>query len=136
LKYCRGKDSAGRIVNYRCGIKTCSRCRRFEFRVGAKSLCVWDEPDFQPVYPTDSAYHNIDELAAPLFLNDSLSRRGGDMRRAVADVGGSDGVFRMKQRPAAAAAAGGSAGSRRRGSAAASDMKTNTALDDDDEDVK
>ena len=49
------------------------------------------------------------------------------MRRAVADVGGSDGVFRMKQRPA---------GARRRGSAAASDMKTNTALDDDDEDVK
>ncbi|WAR04229.1 OAF-like protein, partial [Mya arenaria] len=30
LKYCRGKDSAGKVVNYRCGIKTCRRCLLFE----------------------------------------------------------------------------------------------------------
>jgi len=55
LKYCRGKDSAGRIVSYRCGIKTCSRCRRFEFRVQSKSSCVWDEPEFQLQSELDSA---------------------------------------------------------------------------------
>jgi hypothetical protein len=51
LKYCRGKDSAGRIVSYRCGIKTCSRCRKFEFRVAAKHLCAWDEAEFQLPQP-------------------------------------------------------------------------------------
>lgn len=46
LKYCRGKDSANRVVSYRCGIKTCSKCRNFEFFVRRKSLCIWDEPEF------------------------------------------------------------------------------------------
>ena len=43
LKYCRGRDSAGKVVSYRCGIKTCKKCRSFEFYVGQKSLCMWDE---------------------------------------------------------------------------------------------
>lgn len=46
LKYCHGKDSANRNVNYRCGIKTCSKCRVFEFVVRAKHLCIWDEAEF------------------------------------------------------------------------------------------
>ena len=43
LKYCRDKDSAGKVVSYRCGIKTCSICRRFEYVVQQKQLCVWYE---------------------------------------------------------------------------------------------
>lgn len=46
LKYCRGKDSANRVVSYRCGIKTCSKCHNFEFLTRKKSLCIWDEPEF------------------------------------------------------------------------------------------
>jgi len=42
LKYCRGKDSSGKIVNYRCGIKTCRKCRSFYFPVEKKYMCLWD----------------------------------------------------------------------------------------------
>ncbi|ELU18787.1 hypothetical protein CAPTEDRAFT_184708 [Capitella teleta] len=44
LKYCKGKDSTGKVVSYRCGIKTCSKCREFEYYVSRKQLCLWDEP--------------------------------------------------------------------------------------------
>lgn len=43
LKYCRGKDSSGRTVNYRCGIKTCRKSRVFYYYVQHKHLCLWDE---------------------------------------------------------------------------------------------
>lgn len=39
LKYCRGRDSAGNNVNYRCGIKTCKKCRGFDYYITQKSLC-------------------------------------------------------------------------------------------------
>ncbi|XP_071843744.1 out at first protein-like isoform X2 [Apostichopus japonicus] len=42
LKYCRGRDSAGNNVNYRCGIKTCKKCRGFDYYISQKSLCLWD----------------------------------------------------------------------------------------------
>ncbi|XP_035677153.1 out at first protein-like [Branchiostoma floridae] len=43
LKYCRGKDGNGKVINYRCGIKTCRKCRQFDYHVKQKQLCVWDE---------------------------------------------------------------------------------------------
>lgn len=43
LKYCRGRDSAGKVVSYRCGIKTCKKCRAFDYYVMQKSMCMWDE---------------------------------------------------------------------------------------------
>ncbi|GFY51066.1 out at first protein [Trichonephila inaurata madagascariensis] len=43
LKYCRGKDSSGKVISYRCGIKTCRKCRAFEFFVQQKQQCLWDE---------------------------------------------------------------------------------------------
>lgn len=43
LKYCRGKDSTGKAINYRCGIKTCRKCRAFDFFVQQKQQCLWDE---------------------------------------------------------------------------------------------
>jgi len=43
LKYCRGKDSAGKVVNYRCGIKTCRRCLVFEHYARQKMYCLWDD---------------------------------------------------------------------------------------------
>lgn len=43
LKYCRGKDSSGKAISYRCGIKTCRKCRAFDFFVQQKQQCLWDE---------------------------------------------------------------------------------------------
>lgn len=43
LKYCRGKDSTGKVVNYRCGIKTCRRCLLFEYFAQEKIYCLWDD---------------------------------------------------------------------------------------------
>jgi hypothetical protein len=42
LKYCRGKDQAGKPFSYRCGIKTCRKCRLFEYAVKFKHYCLWD----------------------------------------------------------------------------------------------
>lgn len=42
LKYCRGRDSAGNNVNYRCGIKTCKKCNGFDYYISQRSLCLWD----------------------------------------------------------------------------------------------
>jgi len=87
LKYCRGKDSAGRIVSYRCGIKTCSRCRQFEFQVASKFLCVWDEVDFEPFFSNPGSLHDLDdplvdvhswnkgEKFLPQSLNETLPRK-------------------------------------------------------------
>ena len=30
-------------MSYRCGIKTCRKCRLFEYYVRQKQLCIWDE---------------------------------------------------------------------------------------------
>jgi len=43
LKYCRGRDSSGKLVNYRCGIKTCRRCLQFEHFAKQKMFCLWDD---------------------------------------------------------------------------------------------
>lgn len=43
LKYCRGKDPFGKTISYRCGIKTCRKCRIFEYSVTQKQQCLWDE---------------------------------------------------------------------------------------------
>ena len=43
LKYCKGKDSSGKVVSYRCGIKTCRKCRLFVYYARQKQLCIWDE---------------------------------------------------------------------------------------------
>lgn len=42
LKYCRGKDTVGKVVSYRCGIKTCKRCLTFLHVANRKQKCVWD----------------------------------------------------------------------------------------------
>ena len=110
LKYCRGKDSAGRIVSYRCGIKTCSRCRQFEMRVAGKSLCVWDEAEFQPVFVDSAPLHGVDDhlnvngwndgdAPRPRYFNETLLQRA-DVRNAgsVVDVGGADRIAKMQQR--------------------------------------
>ena len=45
LKYCKGQDSSGKTVNYRCGIKTCKKCRSFRFYATRKLNCMWNESD-------------------------------------------------------------------------------------------
>lgn len=42
LKYCHGSDNFGRLVSYRCGIKTCKRCLAFNYIVPTKLKCLWD----------------------------------------------------------------------------------------------
>ncbi|GAB1604844.1 out at first protein-like [Argonauta hians] len=42
LKYCRGNDSLGHLVSYRCGIKTCRKCHIFKHYKMQKSNCMWD----------------------------------------------------------------------------------------------
>ncbi|XP_064470430.1 out at first protein-like [Ornithodoros turicata] len=43
LKYCRGKDAtSGRPTSFRCGIKSCRKCRDFEYYVREKRQCLWD----------------------------------------------------------------------------------------------
>lgn len=42
LKYCRGTDSSGKEVNYRCGIKTCKKCVGFIYVANPKLKCLWD----------------------------------------------------------------------------------------------
>lgn len=46
LKYCKGKPQANmsaQNLSYRCGIKTCRKCQRFEYYVHKKMHCLWDE---------------------------------------------------------------------------------------------
>ncbi|KAL5019577.1 hypothetical protein ScPMuIL_002469 [Solemya velum] len=43
LKYCRGKDASGKVISYRCGIKTCKRCYSFEYVAKQKIFCLWDD---------------------------------------------------------------------------------------------
>ncbi|CAL4204878.1 unnamed protein product [Meganyctiphanes norvegica] len=44
LKYCKGKDKdSGKNVSYRCGIRTCRKCRNFSYFVSQRQLCLWDE---------------------------------------------------------------------------------------------
>lgn len=56
LKYCRGKDSTNKVVNYRCGIKTCSKCRSFEFLVPRHFLCVWND-DVMSFNATEDSFY-------------------------------------------------------------------------------
>ncbi|KAK3885006.1 hypothetical protein Pcinc_010747 [Petrolisthes cinctipes] len=43
LKYCKGRDNSGKAVSYRCGIRTCRKCRNFSYFVAQQQLCLWDE---------------------------------------------------------------------------------------------
>lgn len=43
LKYCKGKDTSGKTISYRCGIKTCKKCRVFDYYVHQRQHCLWDE---------------------------------------------------------------------------------------------
>ncbi|KAL1139545.1 hypothetical protein AAG570_006528 [Ranatra chinensis] len=43
LKYCRGGKEAPAQGSYRCGIRTCRKCRHFSYYVRQKQLCLWDE---------------------------------------------------------------------------------------------
>ena len=43
LKYCKGRDNSGKAVSYRCGIRTCRKCRNFNFYVSQKFFCVTEE---------------------------------------------------------------------------------------------
>jgi len=40
LKFCTEKDDTGKAISYRCGIKTCKRCRNNLFRVSYRSDCI------------------------------------------------------------------------------------------------
>ncbi|CAL1545524.1 unnamed protein product [Lymnaea stagnalis] len=42
LKYCHGTDSSGKLVSYRCGIKTCKKCVAFIYAVNTRLKCLWD----------------------------------------------------------------------------------------------
>ena len=42
LKYCDDTNQAG--VSYRCGIKTCGKCRQFQYHVNERNDCFWDTP--------------------------------------------------------------------------------------------
>ena len=43
LKFCRGHDSSGKALSYRCGIKTYQRCLHFNYPVDQREYCPWDE---------------------------------------------------------------------------------------------
>lgn len=43
LKYCKGRDNSGKAVSYRCGIRTCRKCRNFSYFVPQRHLCLWDD---------------------------------------------------------------------------------------------
>ena len=42
LKYCDSIGEGGEKVSYRCGIKTCGKCRQFQFFVDQQEDCFWD----------------------------------------------------------------------------------------------
>ncbi|MBN3300445.1 out at first protein homolog [Amia ocellicauda] len=43
LKYCRSRDSTGKVTPYKCGIKSCSKGYHFDYYVPQKQLCLWEE---------------------------------------------------------------------------------------------
>lgn len=51
------------MVSYRCGIKTCSKCRRFEFYAHQKQLCIWDEAPWglTNTNPQEEIQDNLEE---------------------------------------------------------------------------
>lgn len=46
LKYCDNQGEGGETVSYRCGIKTCGKCRQFQFFVDKQEDCFWNMPVF------------------------------------------------------------------------------------------
>ncbi|CAG2107255.1 unnamed protein product [Medioppia subpectinata] len=43
LKYCKTKDgNTSKLQTYRCGIKTCRKCRDFQFHSPFRKNCLWD----------------------------------------------------------------------------------------------
>ncbi|XP_030076721.1 out at first protein homolog [Microcaecilia unicolor] len=43
LKYCKNRDSAGKVSSYKCGIRSCQKSYSFDYYVSQKQLCLWDE---------------------------------------------------------------------------------------------
>ena len=43
LKFCRGHDVSGKILSYRCGIKTCKKCLHYQFVATKKDFCRCDD---------------------------------------------------------------------------------------------
>ncbi|XP_028401673.1 out at first protein-like [Dendronephthya gigantea] len=44
LKYCDDNGQEGERVSYRCGIKTCGKCRQFQYHVDHHDSCFWETP--------------------------------------------------------------------------------------------
>jgi len=42
LKFCRGHDVSGKVLSYRCGIKSCRKCLYYQFLTNRKEFCRWD----------------------------------------------------------------------------------------------
>jgi Transcriptional regulator, Out at first len=42
LKYCKSEQAGTDQLEYRCGIKTCAKCRIFTFEVRKKMDCLWN----------------------------------------------------------------------------------------------
>lgn len=40
LKFCKDRDDSGKSVSYRCGIRTCKRCRVYAFYAAAATSCL------------------------------------------------------------------------------------------------
>ena len=103
-------------------------------RVAGKSLCVWDEAEFQPVFVDSAPLHGVDDHLnvnnwndgdppRPRYFNETLLQKA-DTRNAgsVLDVGGADRIVKMQQRLVKARDSG------HRGQLAKA-----SALDDDDD---
>lgn len=43
LKYCKSKDSSGKMSSYKCGIRSCQKAYSFDYYTPQKQLCLWDE---------------------------------------------------------------------------------------------
>lgn len=40
LKFCKDRDDSGKSVSYRCGIRTCRKCRLYSFYATTRSICL------------------------------------------------------------------------------------------------
>uniref|UniRef100_A0A2P2HX42 Out at first protein-like n=2 Tax=Hirondellea gigas TaxID=1518452 RepID=A0A2P2HX42_9CRUS len=40
LKFCRDRDDSGKSMSYRCGIRTCKKCRLYAFYAASRGLCI------------------------------------------------------------------------------------------------
>ncbi|XP_018020034.1 out at first protein-like [Hyalella azteca] len=40
LKFCKDRDDSGKAITYRCGIRTCRRCRIYSFYAATQAQCI------------------------------------------------------------------------------------------------